>query len=59
MSNQHYHQLHTNHLSVFALSTNYSIISSSSGFVWEETDTLTVLGDANITALKCINHVQY
>ena len=35
---------------------DFSNNDESIGFVWEENDTLTVSGDANITALNFINH---
>ena len=35
---------------------NFSNNDESIGFVWEELDTLTVSGNANITALNFINH---
>ena len=35
---------------------DFSNNDASIGFVWEERDTLTVLGNANITALNFINH---
>ena len=35
---------------------DFSNNDATTGFVWEERDTLTVLGDANITALNFINH---
>ena len=34
----------------------FSNNDESIGFVWEELDTLTVSGNANITALNFINH---